>query len=166
MFRRAPWLLAGWFLLSGSVGWAGAGNDPWIHGVFVGKSPHPVAVAETEAWQRAGNMADHTFRAFVLVGSGESMEPLYGPGTILVAQQCAFTALQPGQTALYRNQAGRVVAHVLITKARDGWRATGLNNRTHDMEPVVAGNFVGVVIAAYQPLPEPGRVRVASSAQP
>jgi hypothetical protein len=152
MFRRAPCILAGWLFLSGCVGVARETDEMWIRGVFTGKSPRPVAVPETVAWQRASTLADHTFRAFVLVGSGESMEPLYAPGTILVMQHCAYEKLQPGQTALYRNQAGKIVAHVLVARARDGWRATGLNNRSHDMEPVVAENFVGVVIAAFQPV--------------
>jgi hypothetical protein len=153
-------------LLSACTGWAREADDQWIRGVFTGKSPRPVALAETEAWQRAATLADHTFRAFVLVGSGESMQPLYGPGTILVVEQCPFSRLQPGQTALYRNQAGKVVAHVLVTKARDGWRVAGLNNRTHDMEALVADNFVGVVIAAYQPLPGATRPHVALAGAP
>ena len=161
MFRRAPWLLTGVLLLSGLVGLAHESDDPWIRGVFTGKSPRPTVLSETEAWQRAGFLAEHTSRAFVLVGSGESMQPLYAPGTILVLQQCPYSQLQPGQTALYRNQAGKIVAHVLVAKAHDGWRTTGLNNRSHDMEPVVAQNFVGVVIAAFKPSPDSRNARVA-----
>ena len=153
-------------LLFGGIGNAHEADDVWIRGVFTGRSPRPVAARETEAWRRASTLADHNFRAFVLVGSGESMQPLYVPGTILVMQQCAFDKIQRGQTALYRNGAGKVVAHVLVTKARDGWRATGLNNCTHDMEPVVAGNFVGIVIAAFQPAPEGRPRQLASAGQP
>ena len=151
MFRRAPWLLSGLLLLSGLVSPARETDDPWIRGVFTGRSPRPVAATVSEAWQQASELAELIPGAFVLVGSGASMQPLYAPGTILVLQQCAYEKLQPGQTALYRNQAGKIVAHVLITRARDGWRATGLNNRIHDMEPVLSGNLVGVVIAAFQP---------------
>jgi len=166
MFRCASWYFGGLLLVSGLVGSARESDDPWIRGVYTGRSPRPVAAAEAEAWQRASTLADHTFRAFVLVGSGESMQPLYAPGTILVLQQSAYDKLQPGQTALYRNKTGKVVAHVLVAKARDGWRATGLNNRTHDMEPVVTGNFVGVVIAAFQPLRDRNTVHLASAGPP
>ena len=107
-----------------------------------------------------------TPKAFVLVGSGKSMQPLYAAGTILVLQRCAYDKLQSGQTALYRNKAGKVVAHVLITRARDGWRATGLNNRSHDMEPVVADNLVGIVIAAFQPLSGSRPVQFATFGSP
>ena len=80
------------------------------------------------------------------------MLPLYAPGTILVLCQQPFTQLKRGQTVLYRNQERKIVAHVLVARTRDGWRAQGLNNRQHDMEPVHEENLVGVVIAAYRPL--------------
>ena len=57
--------------------------------------------------------------------------------------------------------ARKIVAHVLVAKVRDGWRVAGLNNRDHDMEPVSAANLVGVVIAAFQPLPA-ARVQLAA----
>lgn len=166
MFRRAPWIFSGLLLWSGLVGSARETDDPWIRGVFTGRSPRPVAAPDTEAWQRAGALAEQLPGVFVLVGSGESMQPLYAPGTILVMQRCAYDKLLPGQTALYRNLVGKVVAHVLVTRARDGWRATGLNNLIHDMEPVVAENFVGVVIAAFQPSRSSRNVRVASAGRP
>ncbi|MBI3885708.1 MAG: S24/S26 family peptidase [Opitutae bacterium] len=126
-------------------------DEPWIRGIYTGRSPRAVTVGEREAWQRASEIARRTPHAFVLVGEGESMEPLYRPGTVLVLQKSAYTALQRGQTVFYLNREKRTVAHVLVAKARDGWRAAGLNNREHDMEPVVAQNLVGVVIAAFAP---------------
>lgn len=136
-------------------------NDPWIRGIYTGKSPRPVALAEPAAWQQANELAGRTPGAFVLVGLGESMQPLYRPGTILVLQRIAYTRLERGQTAIYRNQARHTVAHVLVAKARDGWRITGLNAPHQDMEPVLPENLIGVVIAAFQPFGEPGS-RVAA----
>jgi hypothetical protein len=154
MFRRTPWIVIGLCFL-GTWGAAKESDETWIRGVFTGKSPRAVALTETMAWQRASLMAERTPDSFVLVGSGRSMQPLYTPGTILVLQQFPFELLERGMTVLYRNHARKVVAHVLVAKARDGWRAAGLNNRDHDMEPVSAENLVGVVIAAFQPLPTP-----------
>ncbi len=165
MFRRAPWIFSGLLLLSGLVGVARESDDPWIRGVYTGRSPRPVPVNETDAWQQAGALAEMTPSAFVLVGSGQSMQPLYAPGTILVMQLCAYDQLQPGQTALYHNKAGKVVAHVLVTRARDGWRATGLNNRIHDMEPVLPENLVGIVIAAFSPARSEGGLQLAYAGQ-
>ncbi len=123
----------------------------WIRGVYTGESPRPIALTEPEAWQRAAAIADHTPGAFVLMGMGQSMQPLYGPNTILVLRQLNYRDLKRGQTVLYRNQAQRVVAHVLVARVRDGWRVQGLNNRIHDMEPVLPENLVGVVVAAFKP---------------
>jgi hypothetical protein len=162
MFRRVSCLLAGLIISGGSVGAAPETDDAWIRGVFTGKSPRPVALAETDAWQRASTVSEHAPNSFVLVGTGRSMQPLYVPGTILVLQQFPYELIERGQTVLYRNKARKIVAHVLVAKARDGWRVAGLNNRDHDMEPVSAANLVGVVIAAFQPLPGPPRVRVAT----
>lgn len=166
MFRQAPWIFGGLLVLSGLVGSAREIDQPWIRGVFTGRSPRPVVARETVAWQHAGELAAKNRGAFVLVGSGRSMQPLYEPGTILVMQACAYAQLQSGQTVLYRNKAGKVVAHVLIARARDGWRTAGLNNRIHDMEPVVAGNLVGIVIAAFQPLPGSRIGQIAAAGSP
>ncbi len=162
MFRRTPWILVGLIASSGVVGVAGETDDPWIRGVYTGKSPRAVALDETGAWQQASTFAEHAPNSFVLVGSGQSMQPLYAPGTILVLQRYPFELLERGQTVLYRNQANKVVAHVLVAKTHDGWRVAGLNNRGHDMEPVRAANLVGVVIAAFQPLPGTPHTRVAA----
>lgn len=152
----------GFILWSGCVGAARETDAPWIRGVFTGKSPRVVRLPETDAWQRAGEFAEKAPNSFVLVGSGQSMQPLYAPGTILVLQQFPYELLEPGQTVLYRNQARKVVAHVLVAKAHDGWRVIGLSNRRHDMEPVLADNLVGVVIAAFQPVQDRASVRIAS----
>jgi len=154
MVRRLP-LPAGcmlMLLLAGAVLQGGELDQAWVQGIYTGKSPRPVVVSEREAWQQANELALHTPGAFVVIGGGESMRPLYTPGTILVMQRWSYGMLQRGQTAIYRNHEGKIVAHVLIAKARDGWRAAGLNNRIHDMEPVLSNNLVGVVIAAFHPL--------------
>ncbi len=124
----------------------------WIRGIYTGASPRAQPATEESAWQTASALAESTPRGFVLIGSGRSMQPLYEPDTILVLRQLPYSELRRGQTVLYRNRAGKVIAHVLVTKARDGWRTRGLNNPTHDMEPVQATNLVGVVVAAFKPI--------------
>ena len=155
------WLLCG--LLGPAFGAARETDDLWIRGIFTGNSPRPVPVAESDAWERAGALARQTPGAVVLVGFGESMLPLYPPGTILVLQPLAFENLARGQTAIYRNRAHQVVAHTLVAKARDGWRSAGINNRIHDMDAVQAANLLGVVIAAFLPMPDVGPGLVVAS---
>lgn len=126
-------------------------QEHWIRGIYTGTSPRPQPATEEFAWQSASALAECTPGGFVLVGSGRSMQPLYESDTILVLQHLPYAELRRGQTVLYRNREGKVIAHVLVSKARDGWRARGLNNPIHDMEPVLADNLVGVVVAAFKP---------------
>lgn len=137
---------------------AAEADSTWIRGVFTGKSPRPILLPEADAWQHAADLAGRTPGAFVLAGMGDSMLPLYRPGTVLVLQKTSFERLERGQTAVYRNSSDHTVAHVLVTRARDGWRITGLNTKQHDMEPVRPENFVGVVIAAFEPADAPQTV--------
>jgi hypothetical protein len=154
MFWSRPAMWCGLMLISAVMtAPARATADDWCHGIFIGCSPCPLPAAEEDAWQQASALAENIPEAFVLVGSGRSMQPLYSPGTILVLRHLPFKELQRGQTVLYRNQDKKVIAHVLVTKARDGWRAQGLNNASHDMEPVRADNLVGIVVAAFDPKP-------------
>ncbi len=57
MFRRMSCLLAGLILSIGYVGAAQETDDPWIRGVFTGKSPRAVQLTESDAWQRASTVA-------------------------------------------------------------------------------------------------------------
>ncbi len=153
MFRFVSGVSCGLLLLCVAAGArAEDTRNPWIRGIYTGESPRVLPASENVAWQSASTLAENLAGGFVLVGSGKSMQPLYEPDTILVLQQIHYLDLRRGQTVLYRNQEGKVVAHVLVSKARDGWRARGLNNPTHDMEPVLAENLVGVVMAAFKPI--------------
>lgn len=151
MFRVRTWLL--WTVLAWSATGVRASESgkPWIRGVYTGESPRPLVTEEDAAWKQASYVAEYTSRAFVLMGMGQSMRPLYEAGTILVLRQMPYDQLKRGQTVMYRNRQDKAVAHVLVSRSRDGWRAQGLNNPTHDMEPIRPENLVGVVIAACQP---------------
>ena len=161
------WVVA--LVLSGAVSAeAGAYDETardWIRGVFTGHSPRTAALSEADAWREAIDLVSRTPGSFVLVGTGRSMQPLYPAGTILILRDTPYSDLRRGQTVVYRNRDQRAVGHVLIAKARDGWRVQGLNNRTHDREPVVAENLIGVVVAAFTPRLEADR-QVAGARQP
>lgn len=133
------------------LGAAGIAEETWIRGIYTGLSPRAINLPADTAWRKAGELAAGRRGGFALVGTGRSMLPLYQPGTILVLAPADYASLRRGQTAVYRNGRDRLVAHVLVARARDGWRAAGLNNRWHDMEPIVAGKLLGVVVAAFRP---------------
>jgi hypothetical protein len=141
---------------------AASDDENWIRGIYTGLTPRVVELSESEAWRRATDLAARHEGSFAVVGTGRSMLPLYQPGTILVLAPCDYVSLRRGQTAVYRNERQRLVAHVLIAKARDGWRVSGLNTRWHDMEPLVAEKLFGVVVAAFKPVKAHGTVQLAA----
>lgn len=131
---------------------AGRRDADWIRGVYTKGSPAPHILPSSLTLSEARAVAARTEGAMVITGRGNSMAPLYPDGTVLVVARRAFTELSRGMTVVYRNRANRSVAHVLVARANDGWRVTGLNNRNHDGEGVDATNLVGVVVAAFQPV--------------
>jgi Peptidase S24-like len=129
------------------------GSRDWIRGIYTKGSPAPKRIPSSLTLSEAQALAAQTGGCSVITGRGNSMAPLYPDGTVLVVAQRPYDALERGMTVVYRNRANRSVAHVLVARANDGWRVTGLNNRNHDGEGVDASNLVGVVIAAFQPVP-------------
>jgi hypothetical protein len=90
-----------------------------------------------------------------LVGSGDSMLPLYKDHTVVVTQRVAMSDLRPGMTAVFIGEAGRPVAHVLVKKTFDGWIAMGVGNAECDWTPVTQANLLGVVVKAFEPTKSP-----------
>ena len=99
-------------------------------------------------------VAEHPGTEF-LVGSGNSMLPLYKDHTVVVTQQVAVADLKAGMTAVYFGDSGRPVAHVLVKKTSDGWIAMGVGNAKCDTTPVTQDNLLGVVVRAYEPTSSP-----------
>lgn len=131
---------------------AEAAATEWIRGIYTKESPQVRLLPAEVAWSEARAFAARTEDAVVLAGKGNSMNPLYPDGTVLVVARKPFSSLVRGMTVVYRNRQNRSVAHVLVAKTGDGWRVTGLNNRKHDGEGVHADNLVGVVVAAFRPV--------------
>jgi len=90
-----------------------------------------------------------------LVGSGDSMLPLYRDHTVVVTQRIAVSDLRPGMTVVYTGEHGRPVAHVLVKKTSDGWIAMGVGNARCDSTPVTEANLLGVVVKAFEPTKSP-----------
>ena len=105
----------------------------------------------TQAHQRASRLAQIFPGGFVLQGKGNSMLPLYSSGTLLVVKPIPFEQLSRGMSVVFSKD-NHTVTHVLVAKAKDGWRTTGLNNRRHDYVTVNASNIRCVVVAAFTPV--------------
>jgi hypothetical protein len=90
-----------------------------------------------------------------LVGSGDSMLPLYRDHTVVVTQPIAMSDLRAGMTAVYTADSGRPVAHVLVKKTSRGWIAMGVGNAQCDSTIITAANLLGVVVKAFEPTKSP-----------
>lgn len=110
-------------------------------------------VSRLQAWKDAELIASLGEGRLEVIGSGDSMRPMYGENTILVISRIKFEELQPGMTIAYTNEREHRVVHQLLAKDRLGWRVQGLNNEVEDRERVTRDNLIGVVYAslAYDP---------------
>ena len=106
-------------------------------------------VGKVEAWRDAERVSAADDRRTTVIGSGESMRPIYGENTVLVISKIAYEDLKSGMQIAYTNEAGRRVVHVLIGQDTRGWRVQGLNNVVEDHERVTRYNLIGVVYASF-----------------
>jgi len=123
----------------------------WMRGIYIAESPAPTPVSPALLFASA-KIAAAAVDGYVLRGSGQSMQPLYSPSTVLVVAPTPFNSLKRGQTVLYRLPESALTAHVLIAKTGRGWRVAGLNNKRPDSTGVTADNLFGVVVAAFNPI--------------
>lgn len=94
---------------------------------------------------------------------GFSMRPQIPDGAVLEVSPRAFAALRAGQIALYVAGDNRLVAHRLIGRANDGWRARGDSAGRVDL--VTPACHLGVVTARLDRTPS-GLRRVALDTAP
>lgn len=119
----------------------------------MGKPTPSANISKLQAWKDAELIASLGEGRLEVVGTGDSMAPVYGENTILVISRIPFEQLQSGMTIAYTNQRGHRVVHQLLIQDRLGWRIQGFNNLAEDKERVTRDNLIGVVYAslAYDP---------------
>jgi hypothetical protein len=129
------------------VGMAGCAGGPDAVPA-AGVSPS-ADVTVDQAWHDAKVVAARGKGRMPAVGSGSSMQPVYGDDTLLVISPIAYDDLRPGMTVAYCNQRGVRVVHRLVVKLADGWRIVGINNDRVDDDVVTRKNLIGVVYATF-----------------
>ncbi len=141
-----------------SLGWSGCSTQTsarYSPAAVAAMSPQAERVQPFEATELARKyVAEHADTGY-LVGSGDSMLPLYRDHTVVVTRQVALADLKAGMTAVYVGESGRPVAHVLVARTSDGWIAQGVGNAFCDATPVTQENLIGVVVKAYEPSSSP-----------
>lgn len=106
-------------------------------------------VGRVQAWSDAERVTANDESRITLIGSGESMRPIYGENTVLVISKIDYANLKRGMQVAYLSQAGHRVVHVLLGEDARGWRVQGLNNANEDKERVTRYNLIGVVYASF-----------------
>ncbi len=114
-------------------------------------SPVPESVPPREAWRLAEDYARDHPKCEVLVGSGDSMLPLYRDRTVLVVERVAMGEWRMGMTVIFVGESGWPVAHTLLDKTPRGWRTMGVGNRAPDRTRVRSDNYIGTVVKAFAP---------------
>lgn len=135
-----------WLLCVALAGLTGCAEAP--------VSPAPKAAPSTDvgrlqAWRDAEQVAGREGDRETVIGSGDSMRPIYGENTVLVLSKIDYADLKPGMQVGYINQAGRRIVHVLLARDARGWKVQGLNNEAVDEERVTRYNLIGVVYASF-----------------
>jgi hypothetical protein len=120
--------------------------------VALENSPRPEWVAASDAWRMAEAHAASIPGGDVMVGQGDSMQPLYPDRTVIVVQRLAMADLRPGMTVVFIGDSGRPVAHTLVAKTSRGWIAKGVGNSYVDRTPVRMHNYLGTVVRAFLPV--------------
>jgi hypothetical protein len=144
--KGAQWRIHGWVMVTGF----------WLTGCVSApeatSSLKPVPssdVGRLQAWQDAEQVSARQSGRETVIGSGDSMRPIYGDRTVLVLAPIDYANLKAGMQVGYVNRYGRRVVHVLLEPGTDGWRVQGLNNESEDRERVTRYNLIGVVYASF-----------------
>lgn len=106
-------------------------------------------VGRLQAWKDAERVASQDDGRVTVIGTGDSMRPIYGENTVLVLTRINYEQLAAGMQVGYVNEAGHRVVHVLVGKDARGWTVRGLNNEAIDRERVTRYNLIGVVYASF-----------------
>ncbi len=127
-------------------GWGGCASSPLPPEPTVSPSAD---VNVNEAWRDAKMVAAREPGRMPAVGTGSSMQPVYGDNTLLVISPIDYGQLRAGMTVAYVNHNGVRVVHRLVEKGEGGWRVMGLNNERVDNDLVTRKNLLGVIYASF-----------------
>lgn len=128
------------------LGLAGCADTP---SAPVPKPAPATDVGKLEAWRDAERIASRDSDRVTVIGTGDSMRPIYGENTVLVLNKIDYAQLRTGMQVGYVNDAGRRVVHVLLDQDARGWKVQGLNNEAMDRERVTRYNLIGIVYASF-----------------
>ncbi len=118
-------------------------------------SPRAQRVAPLDAYILADQFAKANVGTDYMVGTGESMMPLYRDHSVLIVRFDPISTLRPGMTVVFVDERGKRVAHALVRQQGRGWITKGIGNSACDMVGVTEANYVGVVVKVFEPAGNP-----------
>jgi len=141
-----------------SLAWSGCATDTasrFSPEAVAAMTPTAEVVQPLDALHLAEQyVADHPGTEY-MIGSGESMMPVYKDHTVIITQRISVSELKPGMTVVFVGDRGFPVAHALVAKSADGWIAMGVGNAECDQTRVREDNYLGAVVKAYEPTSSP-----------
>lgn len=78
---------------------------------------------------------------------GDSMKPYFGENDLIIIERNQFDSLDLGMIVVYRDNSGDRVAHQVIARVKENFRARGHGNALHDRILVSKSNYLGTVVA-------------------
>ncbi len=133
----------------------GCSRDDSRAQVYIALSPVAVVLPVDKVRSAAEYYARLRPNSAVLDGYGAGMMPLYAPGTLVVVERIPYDQLKEGMTAVFIDGHGQRAAHFLVRLQIDGWTTRGLNQGREDPNPMIAQNYLGVIVMAFSPEGEP-----------
>ena len=118
-------------------------------------SPRAQKVAPLDAYALAKRFVDAHEGTDYLVGTGQSMMPLYRDHAVLIVRPDPLDDLREGMTVVFVDDRGTRVAHALVRRVRGGWVTMGVGNASCDRVGVTEANYVGVVVKVFEPTGNP-----------
>jgi hypothetical protein len=157
------WALPAMLVLSSIICAGCASNSVALSQAAVAaNSPAAQIVGPREVFRIATKyVAEHPGTDY-MVGSGDSMQPLYKDHTVIITERVPISGLKQGMTVVFMGDCGFPVAHVLVEKTTDGWMAWGLSNPRCDARRVRDDNYIAIVIWAYEPTSSPLRALISN----
>lgn len=145
---------------------ADSNDERFSAAAVAAKSPVAEVVPPLEAVRKARAYVETHPGTDFMMGSGNSMLPLYRDHTVIVLERVAIGQFQAGMTVVFVGDQGFPVAHVLVRRASGGWVSMGVNNAECDRSRVCEDNYIGVVVKAYEPSSSPLLALIESAAEP
>jgi hypothetical protein len=157
--RPAPlrrWALPATLALSSIVyACCASGNVSYSPAAVAANSPAARLVGPLELYRVVKEyVAEHPGTDY-MVGSGDSMRPLYKDHTVVITERVPISELKEGMTAVFLGDSGFPVANVLVKKTRERWMAKGLANPRCDARRVRDDNYLATVVEVYEPTSSP-----------